>query len=271
MIRPLAFAVALASLAACAAPADDDGTTSAGESALVGGTAEARWPAAGYLTRADGSTGALCGATLVAPDVVVTAAHCVLRETGPLAFGVGEIAAARRVPVAAVHVHPNAQRNATVLEKISRAMRLFDLAYVVLERPVEGVVPARLADTSPSFASCDVRLVGYGNAPDGTNRRASVRGCVVLKPRLGEDHILEIRPDSDGAVCHRDGDEGHAAIREGEDGRPVLVGVYVGSVTQSFTDCRRYLQLLNGYEDVAGHRAFLDEAVRASRASGRAR
>lgn len=263
-------ALALATLVAsgCTLPASDEDAATSGESALIGGTAESRFQAAGYVTKADGSSGALCGATLVAPDVVVTAAHCVHREGAtPLAFGVGEIRAARRVAVKEVHLHPQARVTADgMMDKIRQTMRLYDLAYLVLERPVEGVIPARPNLESPAWLSCDTRIVGYGSAPDGTNRRSSVGGCVVLKPTLAGDNILEIRPDTGGAVCHRDGDEGHPAIRDGEGGVPVLVGIYVGSVTQSFTDCRRYVQLLNGYENVAGHADFFAEAIRASAA-----
>lgn len=266
MMRLLTVLVAVALVApACAAPAEGDASEpTSGGGALVGGAAEARFQAAGYLTGRDGT--ALCGATLVAPDVVVTAAHCAYRnKDDALAFGVGEIAAQKRVAVASIHYHPGGHVEQDGAMDLVHALRLNDLAYLVLERPVDGVTPALPATSSPSWASCRARIIGYGTASDGTNRRASVSGCVVLEPRLGSDAILEIRPETGSAVCHRDGDEGHAAIAEAEDGTPVLLGVYVGSVTQSFSDCKKYVQLLNGYEDVAGHADFFAEALRASR------
>jgi hypothetical protein len=74
-----------------------------------------------------------------------------------------------------------------------------------------------------------------------------------------------------GAVCHRDGDEGHPVVRPRADGKVELVGVYVGSVTGSFTDCRKYLQLLNGYEESSGHADFYRQAMAASAASAAAK
>jgi hypothetical protein len=41
----------------------------------------------------------------------------------------------------------------------------------------------------------------------------------------------------------------------------VLVGFYVGSVTQGITDCRRGVQFLNGYESAYGYRDFFAEAI----------
>lgn len=42
---------------------------------------------------------------------------------------------------------------------------------------------------------------------------------------------------------------------------PVLHGVYVGSVTQGFTDCRKGAQFLNGYEAMLGFRDFVEEGI----------
>jgi hypothetical protein len=246
----------LSLLAACGSsaeePADDDT-----EGALVGGVRESAWPAAGYLARADGSGKVLCGATLVGPSVVVTAAHCAYRyKDTTLAFGTGDLDSGRRIPVLETHYHPKAHPEAEGFVDLVHALRLDDLAYLILDAPVPSVKPARLASEPPDLADCDTRIIGYGQEGADATVRKSVRGCVVLKPEIAGDAIIEIRPHG-GAVCHEDGDEGHAAIAS--DG--TLVGIYVGSVTQSHTDCERHLQLLNGYEDVAGHADFFSEAV----------
>ena len=54
-----------------------------------------------------------------------------------------------------------------------------------------------------------------------------------------------------------------AAVAPDAAGAPVLVGVYVGSVTQALSDCRKYLQYLNGYEAPFGHLAFYEEGIAA--------
>jgi hypothetical protein len=142
---------------------------------------------------------------------------------------------------------------------------LFDLAYVLLEEPVEDVVPAALSTKRPRHGE-DVQLVAYGPLGDDEARRKGVRGTIVLNVNLAGDSIVEVAPRDGGAVCHADGDEGHAAVVPDAQGNPVLVGIYVGSVTQSFTDCRKYLQFLNGYEATFGHLAFYEEGIAAGEA-----
>ncbi len=254
------FAVAsLLSLVGCASTTD--GAAQEDEGALVGGAPESEWLAAGYLARADGSGGVLCGATLIGSGVVATAAHCVYRNKDTeLAFGTGEVGGGRRVRVREVHYHPKAHVEADGFVDLVHALRLNDLAYLILDEPVRDVAPAILANRAPRLGDCDVRIIAYGDPKSDRAARKSAEGCVILKPEIHDDAIIEIRPHG-GAVCHDHGDEGHAAITAGPDGRPVLIGVYVGSVSQAATDCQRHLQLFNGYEDVAGHSDFFAGAV----------
>ena len=258
------MALLLPWMLACSSEATSDEQPVTGdEDELIGGSPESRYLAVGYLTtdRPGETDRALCGATLIAPNVVVTAAHCAARyETSSLSFGVGQIQDRRRVRVSEQHVHPKAHLEAQGSLDAIHALRLYDVAYLVLERAVDGVVPASI-DTQKPAARCNVRLVAYG--PSGQSSapiRKGVDGCVVLNAKLGSDTIVEVRPTGGGAVCQRDGDEGHAVLRV--DGTtPVLEGLYVGSVTQSFTDCKKYLQLLNGYEATYGYRSFYEEGI----------
>ena len=55
-------------------------TTAANDWSVVGGSLETRFPAIGYMmtsVNGDALAGPNCGATLVAPNVAITAAHCV--------------------------------------------------------------------------------------------------------------------------------------------------------------------------------------------------
>src|SRR5436190_8789329 len=82
----------------------DEGATDEGE--LRGGSRDLRWSASGYLVRGDDTAKVACGATLIAPNVVVTAGHCVTDESKPLSFGTGELRSSALVKVKERHVHP---------------------------------------------------------------------------------------------------------------------------------------------------------------------
>jgi hypothetical protein len=77
---------------------------------LVGAQPTDDYPAFGYL-RVDGRPHPHCGATLIAPDLAVTAAHCVDHLVGDspgLSLAFGAFAPDKdNVEVASVHVHPN--------------------------------------------------------------------------------------------------------------------------------------------------------------------
>lgn len=269
-LAPLAALLVALNAGCSAETAAPDDEQAAGEEALVGGKAESRFQAVGYLAAASEPTTAVCGATLIAPDIAVTAAHCAHRATkakGALVFGTGEIGAKRQVGVRELHAHPEAHLEAQGKIDLVHTLLLNDLAYLVLERPVAGVTPAAIPTAKPKWGSCDVELIGYGKSNDDRVIRKGVGGCVVLNAKLSTDQIVEVKPNMGGAVCHRDGDEGHPAIRARADGTPELVGVYVGSVSAAFTDCRKYLQLLNGYEESSGHADFYREAIARSSAS----
>ena len=51
--------------------------------------------------------------------------------------------------------------------------------------------------------------------------------------------------------------------------RNILRGIYVGSVTQGFTDCRGGWQYLDGYESAFGYKDWLREQIASAKtASG---
>src|SRR5262245_20244704 len=96
-VRAMRFLIALAPVLACACAADVDGASfdgdgSTGDGAVVGGGAESRFPAVGFVAIGDtraGVAGPRYGATLIAHDVAVTASHCVHGSTSTKTFALG--------------------------------------------------------------------------------------------------------------------------------------------------------------------------------------
>ena len=103
-----------------------------------------------------------CGGTLVAPDAVMTAAHCiVLVGTSPATLRVvvgqtsltGNQGQARRV--VAIRVHPDYRPRTGV----------YDVAVLELDRPIEGIEPIRLAtgDRDLERPGRNATVAGWGS------------------------------------------------------------------------------------------------------------
>ncbi len=130
----------------------DQEPTSVGESAVIGGTAApaGKWPDAVAVLGQNGS----CTGTLIAPDVVLTAGHCV--DGNPTTVianttnynGTGGI----RASIKKITAYPNWENT-------------FDVAVIVLQQPITGVTP-RPIGTGCTFQGFTenmmVRLVGFG-------------------------------------------------------------------------------------------------------------
>lgn len=251
-------------------PATSDGTS---EDDLVGGKPDARWPALGYLSHgkdlASAATARVaCGATLVSPNVVVTAAHCV--QSAPndrWVFGVGELGSKAPYEVVSVRVHPKFHEAPTSAVDVRYFLKNFDLATVVLARPVTGVTPATLPSEAARMG-CSYRAIGYRADATSRGRRRGADACVGVRVDLGGDPIFEVHPAGASALCNGDGDEGSPVVTapsDAPDAAPVLHGIYVGSVTQGLTDCRRGTQFLNGYEAMFGFKSFVEEGISAGK------
>lgn len=248
--RGLCLAAGLGAVVGCS-QAPTDGSSA---SAIVGGQPSNGWLAAGYLTYADNAddldpSQVACGATLIAPNVIMTAAHCVLAQSSSTwAFGTGSPGSTPLVTVGAPHVHPQ--------YSASDPLRNYDLAYLILATPISDVTPATVPTAEPADGCSDYQAIGY----DSEGERVGVAACIELRPTLGSDPILEVHPSGETALCVNDGDYGSALV-EGDPGAPVLVGLFVGSVTQVLTDCVTGTQYLDGYESAYGYSSFFQQAV----------
>lgn len=248
-------ALLLLFVAACAARAGSNEDPTSADSDLVGGTRDLRWASSGYLTKGDGKVA--CGATLIAPNVVVTAAHCALHDDAVLSFGRGNPGSGVLVKVTERHAHPEFHARPDGMIDVPYILRKNDVAYLILEKPIRDTTPATLP-TSAAADDCNVQAIGYHGGV-----RTSSKACIQFKVSLGDDPIFEVHPADGSALCVADGDEGSPVVDRTTN---ALTGLYVGSVTQSFTDCHGYVQFLDGYESAFGYRAFFQEGIDRGRA-----
>jgi len=121
--------------------------------------------AIGALRQADQ---VFCTATLIAPQVVVSAAHCALATTGTIDFAIGPDA--RRptaaIPISRAVAHPRYNPLSTYISA------RYDVAVFVLARPATSVVPTIKpipfnATVSDNLRGRQVQNVGFGRTRAG--------------------------------------------------------------------------------------------------------
>jgi hypothetical protein len=119
-----------------------------------------------------------CTGTLVAPNVVVTAAHCVPDCAQRIFVGedVDDPSGGQVVAVRTAVAHPD----------YSPPDPTSDIAVLILAAPVENVTPRTIADKATVDAAATVRLVGYGNT-DVNSTGGYGRRRLVDVPVAGED------------------------------------------------------------------------------------
>ncbi len=142
---------------------------------VVGGSSvpPGKWPDAVAVLGAKGT----CSGTLIAPDVVLTAGHCSGIEANEVVIDSTNYNASggQRRKVVSLTAYPDYQKT-------------YDVAVVMLDRPVDGIAPRTVASkcTYAGFsADTTVHLVGFGLAQaDGGGTNTSLREAMapVLDP-----------------------------------------------------------------------------------------
>ena len=212
----LALVLALSAVA-CAAPAG--GSSSASESTgatsdeIQGGDAETGEPAVGVTTTSTG----YCSATLIAPDVVLTAGHCVVDPVRAFLTTNGGVQATVSHAVKAQATFPGYDNAGGCPNNT------LDIGLVKLAAPITGITPKTLGAAPASGTTCTA--VGFGryvagDQIDAAKKRSAtsnVTPAVAPNLEVTAGTGLATHGDSGGPLlcndvvvgtvsCHNDGD-----------------------------------------------------------------
>jgi hypothetical protein len=204
-VRRFIVAVGIVGVAACSAGGGggdvEREATRATASAIVGGTIDTTRPDV-LLLRDDTAAGFRCTATLIAPNLVITARHCVGKRAVPasstLCKGGATDEGAQSLPnyqgdvdappmyFSASPSGPELARAATIYDDGSTTTCAHDVALIGLDKSITGIVPSQLRRTALGQGDALVAM-GFG----WTDRNATINANERMK---GTTSVLALGP-----------------------------------------------------------------------------
>lgn len=224
MRNVLVSVLGLMLLAGCAAETSSDSSSSTSGAAtdtsndeIIGGTADTADPAiiALFAHKEGDNQGSLCTSTLIAPTVLLTAAHCVSPQTvgegmtfvaltGPSL--VDSTNPSGQIAVAETHFDPEFDSN--------NLPNGHDIAVAILAQPYAGVTPMpwNKGAIPSSLAGTKVRAVGYG-----LNNGIGQSGAGVKRQAQIKLNSIDSKMISTGSAI--------SGICSGDSGGPILAKI----------------------------------------------
>jgi hypothetical protein len=204
--------------------------------AMVGGAGAAPDEIARSIVLIVGSRGNFCSGVALAPDLVLTVAHCVLPGSDYKIVEYDPARQPRLRDVARVSAHPNFNLKTMLAHRATA-----DVALLKLAAPLASASPAALGAPGFSIAPGDALVVagtGVAVRHDGKSGGTVRAAHLIATGRPGTLQIRLYDPATKGAkaglgACT--GDSGAPVFRI-ESGRPAVVGVVSWSTGPNNTD-----------------------------------